>query len=114
MDFDLLDLDTAGLRRSGRHRKPVWKLADPINKKLKTTLGLLSFVVLRTSIVHTYAYSALKATKIHKAISMHARMINHIEIINLNADETYNYMYPLSYATKNGDNEVYYLHESMR
>ena len=58
--------------------------------------------------------SALKATKIHKAISMHARIINHIEIINLNSDATYNYMHPLSYAIKNGDNEIYYLHETMR
>ena len=64
--------------------------------------------------VHTYAYSALKATKIHKAISMHVRMMNHIEVINLNADTTYNYMHLLSYVTKNGDNEVYYLHEEMR
>ena len=67
-----------------------------------------------TSMAHTYAYSALKATKIHKALSMHARMVNHIEVINLNADATYNYMHPLSYATKNGDNEVFYLHEAMR
>ena len=74
MDFDLIDLETAGLRRSGRHRKPTWKLADPINKKLKTALGLLSFVVLRASMAHTYAYSALDTTMIHKAISIHARM----------------------------------------
>ena len=45
---------------------------------------------------------------------MHARIINHIEIINLNSDATYNYMHPLSYAIKNGDNEIYYLHETMR
>ena len=44
---------------------------------------------------------------------MHARMINHIEVISFNADATYNYMHPLSYATKNGDNEVYYLHEAI-
>ena len=97
VDFDLLDLETAGLRRSGRTRKSTWKLADPVNRKLKTALGLLSYVVLRISMVHTYAYSALKATRIHKAISMHARMINHIEVINLNADATYNYMSPLLY-----------------
>ena len=114
MDFSLLDLETAGLRRSGRHRKPTWNLADPINKKLKTALRLLSFVVLRTSMAHTYAYSTLKAIKIHKYISMHTRMINHIEIINLNAGATSNYMHPLSYATKNGNNEVHYLHEAMR
>ena len=46
VDFGMLDLETAGLRRSGRQRKPTWKLADPINNKLKTALGLLSFVVL--------------------------------------------------------------------
>ena len=63
---------------------------------------------------HKYAYSALKATKIHKVLSMHAKMIYHIEIINLNADATYNYTHPLSYATKNGDNEIYYLHEAMQ
>jgi len=114
VDFDLIDLETAGLRRSGRQRNPTWELADPVNKKLKTALGLLSYVVLITSMAHTYAYSALKATKIHKAISMHAKMINHIEIINLNADTTYNYMHPLSYATKNGDNEVYYLFEAIQ
>ena len=81
VDFDLLDLVISGLRRSGRHRKPTWKLADPINKKLKTALGLLSCVVLRTSMAHTYAYFALKATKIHQAISIHARMINHIKLL---------------------------------
>ena len=70
VDFDLLDLETTGLRRSGRDRKPTWKLADPINRKLKTALGLLSYVVLQISMVHTYAYSALKATKIHKAIGI--------------------------------------------
>ena len=75
VDFGMLDLETAGLRRSGRQRKPTWKLADPINNKLKTALGLLSFVVLRTSLAHTYAYSVLKATKIHKVLIMHAKMI---------------------------------------
>ena len=39
VDFGLLDLETAGLRRSDRQRKPIWKLADPINKKLKQLLG---------------------------------------------------------------------------
>ena len=114
VEFDLLDLETAGLMRSGKRWKPTWKLADSINKKLKIALRLLSFVVLRTSMAHTYAYSVLRANKIHKAISMHARMIIHIEIINLNADATYSYMHPLSYATKNGDNEVYYLYTAMQ
>ena len=70
--------------------------------------------MLQTSMAHTYAHPSLKAIKIHKAISIYARMINHVEVINLNADVTYNYMYPLTYATKNGDNEVYYLHETMQ
>ena len=63
---------------------------------------------------HTYSYSALKSTKFHKDIRIHARMINHIEIINLNADTTHDYMYPLSYTTKNDNNEVYCLHEAMQ
>ena len=40
IDFGLLDLETAGLRRSDRQKKPTWKLADPINKKLKIALGV--------------------------------------------------------------------------
>ena len=45
---------------------------------------------------------------------MHARLTRHAEIINLIADATYNYLHPLSFAAKYGDNEVYYLHEAMR
>ena len=108
VDFDPIDLETAELRISGRQRKPHGNLL------IRSKIGLLSFVILRTLMAHTYTYSAFKVTKIHKVMRMHARMINHIEIINLNADATYNYMHPLSFATKNGDNEVYYLHEVMR
>ena len=64
--------------------------------------------------VHTYAYAALKVSRMRAAMSMHARLTYHAEIINLNANATYNYLHPLSFAVKNGDNEVYYLHEAMR
>ena len=64
--------------------------------------------------VYIYAYTALKASRIWAAISMHARLTHHAEIINLNADDTYNYLHPLSFAAKNGGNEVYYLHEPIR
>ena len=58
--------------------------------------------------VFVYAYTALKANGTHKAINMQAKLTNHFGIINLNIDATYNYMHPISYATKNGNNEVYY------
>ena len=61
VDFGLLGLENTGLRRSGRHRKPTLKLADPIKKKLKTALQLLNFVVLRTSMAHTYAKFCLES-----------------------------------------------------
>ena len=47
------------------------------------------------------------------AISTHARLTCHAEIINLNTNATYNYLHPLSFAAKNGGNEVYYLHEAL-
>ena len=47
-------------------------------------------------------------------INMYTRLTCHAEIINLNTGATYNYLHLLSFAAKNGDNDVYYLHEAMR
>ena len=32
----------------------------------------------------------------------------------MNADSTYNYIHPLSFATSKGDNETYYFHQAMQ
>ena len=71
-------------------------------------------MTLLSSMLHTYAYAALKASRMRAAISMHARLTHHAENINLNADAIYNYLHPLSFAAKYSENEIYYLHETMR
>ena len=45
---------------------------------------------------------------------MNAKLNHHFEVVQLNADSTYNHVDPLLFATSASDNEVYYFEQAMQ
>ena len=76
---------------------------------------MLSLFFVKSRSVSFYVYTVFK-TSTHSSPtfrSSQAIMINHIEIINLNHDATFNDIHPLSLSTSMSDNETYNIRRAM-
>ena len=82
--------------------------------RLKDALGFIG--TLATYVFHApnYAYVEYKRRHFERRVSFHAKTLHHLEVLNMNADSTYNYIQPLAFATSKGDNETYYFHQAMQ
>ena len=82
--------------------------------RLKYALGVI--VTISTYTLHAphFAYAEYKRHHFERRVSFHANTLHHLEVINMNAYSTYNYMHPLSFTTSKGNNETYYFHQAMK
>ena len=104
---DWINIETAGLRRSER-----------IKNNMKKSIGLIaatmmSFLSSGQEVVQ-YSYSTFRSQIKFKPKSMNARLRHHFEVVQLNADSTYNHVDPMSFAASVSDNEVYYFEQAMQ
>ena len=82
--------------------------------RLKTTLSVIGTIVTYSLNTPHFAYAEYKRHHFKRSVSFHAKTLYHLEVVNMNADSTYNYIYPLSFATTKGENETYYFHQTMQ
>ena len=89
-------------------------MENSTTSRLKHALGFLTTVATYTLHVPHFAYAEYKRNHFQKSAFFHEKILHHLEVINMNADSTYNYIHSLSFATSKGDNETYYFHQAMQ
>ena len=109
-----LEPPATAISSRGRVRTASRKLMEnPTNSRLKHALGFLVTITTYTLNAPHFAYAEYKRKHFQKSVSFHAKTLHHLEVINMNADSTYNYIHPLSFATSKGDDETYYFHQAI-
>ena len=75
----------------GRVRQASRRLMESTNPNLKSILSLLATAAAYTLHAPHFAYAEYKRINFQKRVSFHAKTLHHLEVINMNADSTYNY-----------------------
>ena len=80
----------------GRPKKASRKLLEnSSNTRLKYALGFLGTITTYTLNAPHFVYAECKRNHVNRRVLFHAKTLHHLEVINMNADSTYNYIHPL-------------------
>ena len=102
------------LRRSTRLRCPTQRLVDSSNANLRKAFEFLSSCFSASQVSLHHAYTSFKSELAFSSSLSTTNLQHHLEVINMNADGTPNYLHPLHLAASASDNDVYYFHQAMQ